>query len=204
MVWRPTIASLGPNVAADELPILAFADQAAWARWLREQPASSPGVWLKIAKKASGIPTVTHPEALEEALCHGWIDGQRAPDDESYYRMRFTPRRPRSKWSRVNRESATRLIEQGRMTPAGLAQVEAAKQDGRWALAYEPQSSATVPEDFQRALDENPAAREFFATLRGTRRYSFLYRIADAKRPETRARRIREFVAMLAEGRTHH
>jgi uncharacterized protein YdeI (YjbR/CyaY-like superfamily) len=191
-------------VGADELPILEFADQTAWARWLEEQPASSLGVWLKIAKKASGIPTVTHREALEEALCHGWIDGQGAPDGEFYYRVRFTPRRPRSKWSQVNREKATELIENGRMKPAGLAQVHAAKQDGRWEAAYEPQSSATVPEDFQRALDENPAAQEFFQTLRGTRRYSFLYRIADAKRPETRGRRIREFVAMLAEGRTHH
>ncbi len=191
-------------MAGDELPILTFADRAAWVKWLHEQSASSPGLWLKIAKKASGIPTVTHPEALEEALCHGWIDGQRAPHDDSYYRMRFTPRRARSKWSRINRETATRLIEQGRMTPAGLAQVQAAKQDGRWDAAYEPQSSATVPEDFQRALDENPAANEFFQTLSGTRRYSFLYRIADAKRPETRARRITEFVAMLAEGRTHH
>jgi len=191
-------------VAGDQLPILEFADREAWTRWLREQPADSPGVWLKFARKASDIPSVTHPEALEEALRHGWIDGQIAPQDDSYYRMRFTPRRPRSKWSRINREKAIRLIEQGRMTPAGLAQVEAARQDGRWEAAYEPQSSAAVPEDFQRALDENPAAKEFFQSLRGTRRYSFLYRIADAKRPETRARRISEFVAMLAEGRTHH
>ncbi|MBV9804276.1 MAG: YdeI/OmpD-associated family protein [Solirubrobacterales bacterium] len=191
-------------MAGDQLPILEFADREAWTRWLREQPADSPGVWLKFARKASDIPSVTHPEALEEALRHGWIDGQIAPQDDSYYRMRFTPRRPRSKWSRINREKAIRLIEQGRMTPAGLAQVEAARQDGRWEAAYEPQSSAAVPEDFQRALDENPAAKEFFQSLRGTRRYSFLYRIADAKRPETRARRISEFVAMLAEGRTHH
>jgi uncharacterized protein YdeI (YjbR/CyaY-like superfamily) len=190
--------------ARQELPILEFADQAAWARWLHEQPESSPGVWLKIAKKASGIPTVSHVEALEEALCHGWIDGQRAPHNESYFHQRFTPRRPRSKWSQINREKATKLIEQGRMTPAGLAQVEAAKRDGRWDAAYAPQSSQAIPEDFQRALDANTAAKEFFATLRGTRRYSFLYRIADAKRPETRARRIKEFVAMLAEGRTHH
>ena len=191
-------------MAGDQLPILQFADREAWTRWLREQPADSPGVWLKFARKASDIPSVTHPEALEEALRHGWIDGQIAPQDDSYYRMRFTPRRPRSKWSRINREKAIQLIEQGRMTPAGLAQVEAARQDGRWEAAYEPQSSAAVPEDFQRALDENPAAKEFFQSLRGTRRYSFLYRIADAKRPETRARRISEFVAMLAEGRTHH
>lgn len=188
----------------DDLPILEFADREAWARWLQDEHDGAPGVWLKIAKKASGITTVTHPEALEEALCRGWIDGQRAPHDETYFLQRFTPRGPRSKWSQINRDKATKLIEQGRMEPAGLAQVEAAKQDGRWEAAYPPQSSAAVPEDFQRALDENPAAKEFFATLRGTRRYSFIYRIADAKRPETRARRIREFVAMLAEGRTHH
>jgi uncharacterized protein YdeI (YjbR/CyaY-like superfamily) len=188
----------------DELPILTFADQAAWSRWLREQHASSPGVWLKIAKKASGIRTVDHPQALEEALCYGWIDGQRLPQDESFFLQRFTPRRPRSKWSQINREKVTALIEQGRMQPAGLAQIEAAKQDGRWEAAYAPQSSQAIPEDFQRALEQNPEAHEFFKTLRGTRRYSFLYRIQDAKRPETRARRIEQFVAMLAKGQTHY
>ena len=147
---------------------------------------------------------MTHPEALEEALCYGWIDGQRAPHDDTYFLQRFTPRRPRSKWSQINRDKATKLIEEGRMKPAGLAEVEAARLDGRWDAAYPPQSSLDVPEDFQRALDESPAAKEFFATLRGVRRYSFIYRITDAKRPETRARRIREFVAMLAEGRTHY
>jgi uncharacterized protein YdeI (YjbR/CyaY-like superfamily) len=189
---------------SDELPIIEFADRTAWTKWLNDQPHSSPGVWLKIAKKASGIGTVTYAEALEEALCHGWIDGQRAPHDESYYRQRFTPRRARSKWSQINRDKATQLIEQGRMQPAGLAQVNAAKQDGRWEAAYAPQSSQAIPEDFERALEQNPAAYEFFKTLRGTRRYSFLYRIQDAKRAETRARRIKEFVAMLAEGRTHY
>jgi uncharacterized protein YdeI (YjbR/CyaY-like superfamily) len=188
----------------DELPILAFPDRAAWASWLSEQAESSPGVWLKIAKKASGIPTVTYAEALEEALCYGWIDGQKAPHDESYYRQRFTPRTKRSKWSQINRAKATSLIAQGRMKPAGRAQVDAAKQDGRWEAAYTPQSSQTIPEDFQRALEQNPKAHEFFKTLRGNRRYSFIYRIQDAKRPETRARRIEQFVAMLAEGRTHH
>ena len=188
----------------DELPILEFADRTAWANWLSEQHASSKGVWLKIAKKASGIPTVTHPEALEEALCYGWIDGQRAPHDDAFFLQRFTPRRPRSKWSQVNRDKVAKLIAQNRMKPAGLAQIEAAKQDGRWEAAYAPQSSQTIPEDFQRALEQNPKAHEFFKTLRGTRRYSFLYRIQDAKRPETRARRIEQFVQMLANGQTHH
>ena len=188
----------------DQLPIVQFADSAAWNEWLEEHHAASPGVWLKIAKKASGIGTVNHPEALEEALCYGWIDGQRAPHDESFFLQRFTPRRPRSKWSQVNRDKVTKLIAEGRMKPAGLAQIEAAKQDGRWEAAYAPQSSQAIPEDFQRALEQNPAAYEFFKTLRGTRRYSFLYRIQDAKRPETRARRIEQFVAMLANGQTHH
>jgi uncharacterized protein YdeI (YjbR/CyaY-like superfamily) len=188
----------------DDLPILEFADRTAWQAWLQERHGSSPGVWLKIARKKTGIATVTHAEALEEALCYGWIDGQRAPHDGSFFLQRFTPRRPRSKWSQINRDKAITLIDEGRMKPAGLAQVDAAKHDGRWEAAYPPQSRLTVPEDFQRALDENPAAGAFFATLRGVRRYSFIYRITDAKRPETRARRIREFVAMLAEGRTHH
>jgi uncharacterized protein YdeI (YjbR/CyaY-like superfamily) len=188
----------------DQLPIVQFADSAAWNKWLEEHHAESPGVWLKIAKKASGISTVNHPEALEEALCYGWIDGQRAPHDESFFLQRFTPRRPRSKWSQVNRDKVTKLIAEGRMKPAGLAQIEAAKQDGRWEAAYAPQSSQAIPEDFQRALEQNPAAYEFFKTLRGTRRYSFLYRIQDAKRPETRARRIEQFVNMLAEGQTHY
>jgi len=188
-------------VPSDDLPILEFEHRAAWQSWLDERHASSAGVWIKIARKASGIPTVTHAEALEDALCYGWIDGQRAPHDDTHFLQRFTPRRPRSKWSQINRDKATTLAEQGRMKPAGQKQVEAAKADGRWEAAYAPQSSKAIPEDFQRALNDNPAANEFFKTLTGVRRYSFLYRIADAKRPETRANRITEYVAMLAEGR---
>ncbi|HJS95430.1 MAG TPA: YdeI/OmpD-associated family protein [Solirubrobacteraceae bacterium] len=188
----------------DDLPILPFADRTAWASWLSDHHESSPGLWIKIARKASGIPTVTHPEALEEALCYGWIDGQRLPHDESFFLQRFTPRTKRSKWSQINRDKVTSLIEQGRMKPAGLAQIEAAKQDGRWEAAYAPQSDKTIPEDFERALEQNPEAHEFFKTLRGTRRYSFIYRIQDAKRPETRARRIEQFVEMLAKHQTHH
>ncbi len=204
-IRRPTIAiSLHTDVAAQDLPILEFPDRQAWESWLEAEHDASSGVWIKIARKASGIPTVTHGEALEEALCYGWIDGQRAPHDDTFFLQRFTPRRARSKWSQNNRDKATKLIEEGRMKPAGLEQVEAAKQDGRWDAAYPPQSSQAIPEDFRRALEENPAANEFFATLKGTRRYSFIYRIHDAKRPETRARRIEQFVAMLAEGRTHH
>jgi len=187
-----------------ELPILECEDRAAWENWLDAQHESSEGVWLKLARKAAATKTVTYAEALEEALRYGWIDGQKAPHDESFWLQRFTPRRRRSKWSQINRRTATELIEQGRMTRAGLAEVEAAQNDGRWESAYASPRTATVPEDFQRALDENPAARDFFATLGSSHRYSFLYRIADAKRPETRARRIREYVAMLAESRTIH
>jgi uncharacterized protein YdeI (YjbR/CyaY-like superfamily) len=191
-------------MARAELPILEFADRVAWQDWLEAQHASSPGVWLKLAKKGSVTATVTYAEALEEALRFGWIDGQKAAHDESFWLQRFTPRGPRSKWSQMNRQKATELIKQRRMEPAGLAQVEAAKQDGRWEAAYPSQRTATVPEDFRRALDETPAAGEFFDGLGSVQRYAFLYRIGDAKRPETRARRIREYVAMLAEGRTLH
>jgi uncharacterized protein YdeI (YjbR/CyaY-like superfamily) len=191
-------------VPAKNQKTLEFPDRAAWERWLSDQHATSDGVWLKIAKKGSGATTLTYADALEEALRYGWIDGQKGARDESFWLQRFCPRGPRSKWSQVNRAKATELIEQKRMTPAGIAQVEAAKRDGRWDAAYAPQSTMTVPEDFQQALDASPSANEFFATLKSSERYSFLYRIYDAKRPETRARRIREYVAMLAEGRTIH
>jgi uncharacterized protein YdeI (YjbR/CyaY-like superfamily) len=188
----------------DELPTLQFEDAAAWQRWLREHGESSEGVWLKIAKKASGKRTVSQAGALEVALCFGWIDGQVARFDESFYLQRFTRRGPRSRWSQINRENVKELIAKGRMQPAGVRQVEAAKADGRWEAAYEPQSRATVPEDLQRALDEHPKAKAFFETLRGSNRYAFIYRVNDAKRPETRARRIEKFVAMLAEGKTFY
>ncbi len=191
-------------MAAKDLPTLEFPDRAGWERWLDANHESSGGVWLKIAKKGSGATTVTYAEALEDAIRYGWIDGQKGSSDGTFWLQRFGPRGPRSKWSQVNRRKATDLIEQGRMKPAGVAQVDAAKQDGRWEAAYAPQSTVTVPDDFQRALDANPEANEFFATLKSSERYSFLYRIYDAKRPETRARRIREYVAMLAEGKTIH
>lgn len=187
------------------LPVVSFASQSEWERWLDASHASADaGVWLKVAKKGSGIASVTHPEALEVALCFGWIDGQRLGHDETWFLQKFTPRRPRSRWSRINRDAATALIAHGRMHPAGLAQVEAAKADGRWDAAYEGQGSATVPEDLQAALDASPKAAAFFATLGSQNRYAILYRVQDAKRPETRARRIASFVAMLEEGKTIH
>jgi uncharacterized protein YdeI (YjbR/CyaY-like superfamily) len=188
----------------DENPIIELASQAEWAAWLAEHHADSDGVWLKIAKKSMGIQTVTHAEALEEALCFGWIDSARRPLDATHFLQRFTPRRKRSRWSQVNRNSVERLIKAGRMQPAGLEQVEAAKADGRWEAAYEPQSRAAVPEDLQRALDANPKAKAFFETLTGQNRYAILYRVNDAKRPETRANRIAQYVAMCAKGRTLH
>jgi uncharacterized protein YdeI (YjbR/CyaY-like superfamily) len=186
----------------DDLPIIEYGSQAEWSAWLEQNHERSRGVWVKIAKKSSGIPTVTHPEALEEALRFGWIDGQRRPFDETYFLQRFTPRTTRSRWSQVNVASAERLIQAGRMRPAGLRQIEAARTDGRWQAAYEPQSRASVPEDLQQALDANPEAKAFFETLRGQKRYAILYRVNEAKRPETRAKRIQTYVAMCAERRT--
>jgi uncharacterized protein YdeI (YjbR/CyaY-like superfamily) len=185
--------------ARTDLPILAFTTHGAWEAWLDEHHAASEGLWLKIAKKGSGIETVSYPEALEVALCYGWIDGQKASFDDRYWLQRFTPRRSRSKWSKVNRQKATELIERGAMKPAGLREVERAKADGRWDAAYDAQSTATVPDDLRRELEKNDVAREFFQTLNSANRYAILYQIGDTKKPETRARRIEKFVAMLAE-----
>jgi uncharacterized protein YdeI (YjbR/CyaY-like superfamily) len=184
---------------ARDLSILPFASRNAWEQWLAEQHAASRGVWLKIAKKGSGIATVTYAEALEVALCYGWIDGQKGAFDQDYFLQRFTPRLPRSKWSKTNCAKVEQLIAQGAMQPAGLREVQRAKEDGRWAGAYDAQSRATVPDDLQQELDKNAAAQAFFATLDRLNRYAILYRIQDAKRPETRARRIADFVAMLSE-----
>lgn len=187
--------------AADD-PVLPFASREEWEAWLSENHESADGVWLKLARKGSGIESVTKAEALEVALCHGWIDGQGKSLDEHWWLQRFTPRRARSRWSKINRDAATRLIESGQMKPAGLREVERAQADGRWDAAYDSPSSATVPDDFQAALDAEPQLRERFEQLDGRNRYSILHRIQDAKRPETRARRIAKFVEMLRDGRT--
>jgi uncharacterized protein YdeI (YjbR/CyaY-like superfamily) len=186
--------------AKRELPILAVDSRDAWDAWLAEQHATSSGVRLKLAKKGSAGAGVSHGEAVEVALCYGWIDGQASKFDDDFWLCRFTPRRPRSKWSQINRARAEELIARGEMKPAGLRQVEQAKADGRWDRAYEPQSAATVPDDLRAALERNPRAREFFATLNKTNRYAILYRIEDARKPETRARRIENYVAMLEAG----
>jgi uncharacterized protein YdeI (YjbR/CyaY-like superfamily) len=179
-----------------------FESVEAFERWLAEHHAQSDGLWLKLARTGSGIPSVTQPEAVETALRFGWIDGQARSLDERFYLQRFTPRRARSMWSKRNRERATALIAEGRMEPGGLAEVERAKADGRWEAAYDAPSGATVPDDLQRALDAEPRAAALFATLDSRNRYSILHRVQTAKKPETRARRIAGFVAMLAEGRT--
>jgi uncharacterized protein YdeI (YjbR/CyaY-like superfamily) len=191
-------------VAADDLPRLRFPSPAEWEAWLEEHHGASAGVWIEIAKKDAGIPSVRYPEVLDTALCFGWIDARREALDERFFLQRFTPRRSRSRWSRINREKAERLIAEGRMRPAGIAEVERAKADGRWQAAYESQRTSTVPADLQRELDARPRARAFFAGLSSQNRYAILYRLQDAKRPETRARRLARFVAMLEAGETIH
>ena len=186
----------------DDAPQLAFASDADWEAWLEEHHADPLGVWVKIAKKSSGIPTVAYPDVLETALCFGWIDGQRKALDDRYFLQRFTPRRARSRWSQVNRDKVEALLKAGRMRPAGIAEVERAKADGRWDAAYASVSTMEVPADLQRELDARPGAAAFFNTLNSQNRYSILYRLHDAKRPDTRARRLEQFVAMLEAGET--
>jgi uncharacterized protein YdeI (YjbR/CyaY-like superfamily) len=187
--------------AKQDLPVISFRSREEWEAWLDEEHESSGGLWLKFAKKGSGLDSVSPAEAVEVALCYGWIDGQAASVDEKHWLVRFTPRRPRSRWSTINRTKAEELIEQGRMRPAGLREVERAKADGRWEAAYEGQRSAKEPDDLLLALERSDLAREAFSALSRADRYAILYRIEEAKKPETRARRIANFVGMLEEGR---
>jgi uncharacterized protein YdeI (YjbR/CyaY-like superfamily) len=190
---------------AVESPELIVRDAAAWREWLGENHPDPDGVWLVLAKKGTEKPTsLTYDQALEEALCHGWIDGQARRRDEATYRQRFTPRRKRSAWSKRNTGIAERLRAEGRMHPAGHAEVERAKADGRWEAAYAGPASIEVPPDLTEALAAEPKAQAIFETLNSQNRYAILYRVATAKRADTRARRIREFVAMLARGETVH
>ena len=185
-----------------DLPVMEFATAKQWDAWLAKHHASSPGVWLKIAKKGSEVVTVTMPEVIETALCWGWIDGVRHRHDDVYFRQRMTPRTARSRWSRINRDKAETLIAAKRMQPAGQAEVDAARADGRWDAAYSGSRDMPVPDDLTRALRRDARARRAFDELDSRNRYAILYRIHDAKRPETRARRIEQFVTMLADGRT--
>lgn len=171
-----------------------------WEAWLAEHHATEREVWIKFAKKGTGIPTLSYDEAVEGALAYGWIDGQARSFDDQYFLQRYTPRTKRSKWSKINCGRVERLIAEGRMRPAGLEQVERARADGRWDAAYAGPATIEVPPDLVAALDANPAARAFFEGLDSRNRYAVLFRIHDAKKPETRARRIEKFVAMLAEG----
>lgn len=185
------------------LPILSFASDDEFAAWLADN-YETRGLWIRVAKKGRGIPSVDRAEALRIALRYGWIDGTAQRVDDDFYVQKFTPRTPRSRWSKINRATVERMIAAGEMHPAGLRQVEAARADGRWDAAYASPANSTVPDDLQAALDANPKAAAFFTTLTSQNRYAILYRIEEAKRPETRARRIEKFVGMLERGETHY
>jgi uncharacterized protein YdeI (YjbR/CyaY-like superfamily) len=188
----------------DAHAVLTFSGAEDFEAWLEHEHAQADGVWIAMAKKKSGIESIAWPEAVEVALCFGWIDGQRRAHDETYFLQRFTPRRSRSPWSRINRDKAEELIAAGRMRPAGLSEVKRAQDDGRWDAAYEGSRTISVPEDLQRELDADPGAAKFFETLSSQNRYSILYRLGEAKKPETRARRLTKFVEMLRNGETVH
>jgi uncharacterized protein YdeI (YjbR/CyaY-like superfamily) len=193
-----------PPASNADLAVLTFASAVAWQTWLEGAHASSGGVWLRLARKGAADRTVTYPEALEVAICFGWIDGQKRALDDEHWLQRFTPRKPGSRWSKINTEKAEALIAAGRMHPAGLREVEAARADGRWDQAYAGQRTAAVPDDLRAALQAEPAAAAFFETISSVNRYAILYRIGTVKRPETRARKIAQYVQMLAEHRTLH
>jgi uncharacterized protein YdeI (YjbR/CyaY-like superfamily) len=192
------------GLAAHADDIVAFPSAKSWAAWLKMQHATSAGVWIKFFKKASGVPTVSHAQALDEALCWGWIDGQAKPFDKAAYLQRFIPRRPRSSWSKRNRDHVTRLETEGRMERSGAAQVAVAKADGRWARAYDSPSQAKVPDDFLQALARHKGAEAFFRTLNRANQYAISYRLQTAKRPETRARRLEQILQMMKDGEKFH
>lgn len=187
-----------------KLPIVDFESQSDWSDWLGKNHASSSGVWLRLAKKNSGVVSVSYDEAIEEALCYGWIDGQKKAHDEATWLQKMTPRGPRSIWSKINREKAEALIASGRVKPAGLEAIERARKGGQWDAAYDSQSVSTVPPDFQAELDKSKAARDFFATLNSVNRYAITHRIQTAMKPETRAKRIQKFIEMLKRNEKIH
>jgi uncharacterized protein YdeI (YjbR/CyaY-like superfamily) len=193
-----------PEKSKTELPVIAFVSQKDWAKWLITNHLTSSGLWLQLAKKASGTPSVTYAEAIETALCYGWIDGQKQSQSAEAWLQKFTPRARKSIWSKINCQKALALIESGKMKPPGLAEVERAKQDGRWEQAYDSPGNATIPEDLQTALNKVPKAKAFFATLESRNRYAILWRIQTAKKAETRAKRIELFMKMLEKGEKIH
>jgi uncharacterized protein YdeI (YjbR/CyaY-like superfamily) len=192
------------TAAKPTLAMMEFAGQRAWERWLRTHHRASPGVWILFAKKASGKTSVTYAEALEVALCYGWIDGQKRSHSATAWLQKFTPRGKKSIWSKINRAKALALAKTGRMRPAGLEEMTKAKRDGRWGQAYDSPGTATVPRDLRAALDASPRAKSFFASLDGGNRYAVLWRVQTAKKAETRAKRIAQFVAMLERGEKLH
>ena len=189
---------------ARDREISSFPSAVAFEAWLAAHHDSSSGTWLKIKKKVAGVESLDYTQALDVALCYGWIDGQKDKFDAEHWLQRFTPRKPKSRWSKINRDKVAALIGQGRMKPPGLREVERAKADGRWDAAYDGSRTATVPEDLAHALAQNPAAAQFFATLDSRNRYAVLYRVQDAKKADTRARRIEQYVTMLAEQKKIH
>ncbi len=184
--------------------VIEFASATAFEAWLEANHDRNAGIWLKLAKKGSNKPSMSYAEAVEMALCFGWIDGQKARHDEEHWLQRFTPRSNRSRWSEINRDKAERLIAAGRMRPAGLGEVERARADGRWDTAYAGQRNATVPEELQRELDRDPQAAAAFAELDAHNRYAIIWRINDARRPQTRARRVAKYLDMLRSGERLH
>jgi uncharacterized protein YdeI (YjbR/CyaY-like superfamily) len=193
-----------PPMVPNPKHIRSFTAGAAFAAWMKANHARADEIWIKVHRKDSGLPSITCAEALDVALCYGWIDGQKGRYDETHWLQRFTPRRPRSKWSQTNRDKVEALVSAGRMRPCGQAQVDAAKADGRWAAAYAGQKSATVPDDLADALAADPQAKAFFETLSGANRFAILYRVHDAKKPQTRAARIAKFVEMCHDHETLH
>jgi uncharacterized protein YdeI (YjbR/CyaY-like superfamily) len=191
---------VAPETGKDGKPILTLASPEEWEAWLDKEHAGSDGVWLKFAKKGSGVQTVVYPEALDVALCFGWIDSQVMTLDERFYLQKFTPRRARSKWSKINVEKIEALSKAGRMRPAGLEQVELAKADGRWDAAYASPANMTEPADLKKALKGNAKAAEFYATLNKSNRFAIIFQLEDAKKPETRVRRLEKFMGMLERG----
>lgn len=190
--------------SVDDSPILPFKTPKAFAAWVAKEKADSPGVWIKIAKKGSGHASITYEEAIDVALCHGWIDGLKRSFDAEWFLQRFTPRTPRSPWSQINVDKVARLIAAGEMKPGGQKQIDAAKADGRWERAYGGARMMAVPDDLTAALKKNRKAAAFFETITKTNRYAILWRLHEAKRPETREKRLKTFVEMLARGETIH
>ena len=201
---KPKTPKQPRRAAAGDIRVRAFKDAAAWELWLAKNQTATDGLWMRIAKKASGLKSITYPEAVESALCYGWIDGQKKPESESTWLQRFVPRRSRSIWSKINREKALGLIASGKMKPAGLKEVERAKHDGRWDAAYDSPKNAPIHPDFQKALDENPRAKAFFKTVNAANRYAIIWRLQTARNAEDRAKRVRSFIEMLEKGETLH